>query len=133
MPENIPPQPHNSSGFTLIELMVAMIIFSMGLLAMGSLQIQAMRSNRSAQQMTEATTLASDRIEGLMTANWTDTATDRSLTAGNHTTTSDGYTVAWSVVNGTTDVKKKTITLGVTWQEGTQTHRVNQVVVRSMK
>jgi len=46
----------DNKGFTLLELMVAMVIFALGLLAMGSLQIQAMGSNRAAHCMTEAPT-----------------------------------------------------------------------------
>lgn len=123
----------DNTGFTLIELMVAMVILSIGILAMGSLQIHAMKANSSAQRMTEAMTLTCDRIEALMTATWTDTATDSALSPGDHTTTRDGYTISWNVTDGTAEEKKKTLTFDVSWPEGTTTHHVTQVAVRSMK
>ena len=54
-------------GFTLIEVMVAIAILSFGILAVGTMQTSAMRSNFRGYHLTEATTLAQDRIEYLTT------------------------------------------------------------------
>ena len=52
-------------GFTLIELMIAMIVLGIGILALIQMQVAAMSGNLSANQMTIATTLAQDEIEQL--------------------------------------------------------------------
>lgn len=52
-------------GFTLIELMIAMIVLGIGILALIQMQVAAMSGNSSANQMTIATTLAQDQIERL--------------------------------------------------------------------
>lgn len=53
-------------GFSLIEVLVAMSIFAIGMLAVVSLQISSMNTNASATRLTEATALASERIERLL-------------------------------------------------------------------
>ena len=54
-------------GFTLLELMVAIVILSVGILGVATMQTSAMRANLRGYQMTEATTLAQDRLEYLLT------------------------------------------------------------------
>ena len=54
-------------GFTLIELMVAIAILSFGILAVATMQTSAMRTNYRGYRLTEAITLAQDRIEYLTT------------------------------------------------------------------
>lgn len=54
-------------GFTLIEVMVAIAILSFGILAIATMQTSAMRANYRGYRLTEATTLAQDRIEYLTT------------------------------------------------------------------
>ena len=54
-------------GFTLIEVMVAIAILSFGILAVATMQTSAMRANFRGYRVTEATTLAQDRIEYLIT------------------------------------------------------------------
>ena len=54
------------AGFTLIELLVAIAILSIGLLAVGSMQIAGIGGNRSAYRTTEGVTLAQDRMERLL-------------------------------------------------------------------
>jgi prepilin-type N-terminal cleavage/methylation domain-containing protein len=53
-------------GFTLVEIMIAMAIFSVGFLAVGSMQISAINANASSRLRTEATALASELSERLM-------------------------------------------------------------------
>ena len=53
-------------GFTLIEVLVAMAIFSIGILAVGSMQLSATRGSSSARLSTEAVAIAQDQAETLM-------------------------------------------------------------------
>lgn len=48
----------NHSGYTLLEVMVALVIFSIGLLGLAGLQSQSLRYNHSAYMETQATYLA---------------------------------------------------------------------------
>jgi prepilin-type N-terminal cleavage/methylation domain-containing protein len=54
-------------GFTLIELMVAIALLSFGILAVATMQTTAMRANYRGYNLTQAITLAQDRIEYLTT------------------------------------------------------------------
>lgn len=54
---------HRTAGFTLIEVMVAMLILSIGLLGMAGLQAVSLKMNQSAQHSSQATFLAYDIID----------------------------------------------------------------------
>jgi type II secretion system protein I len=54
------------AGFSLIEVLVAMAIFSIGILAVYSMQIHSIRGNSSARGITENITLASAKVEELL-------------------------------------------------------------------
>ncbi len=54
--------PH-SHGFTLLEVLVALVIFSVGLLGLAGLQMSSVRSNSSAQYRTQATLVLQDLAE----------------------------------------------------------------------
>jgi prepilin-type N-terminal cleavage/methylation domain-containing protein len=51
------------SGFTLIEVVIAIGIFAIGFLAVGLMQINAMNTTNFARRHTEAMTLAEDQAE----------------------------------------------------------------------
>jgi len=95
-------------GFTLIEVLMAMAIFSIGILAVGAMQITSTNSNASARIHTEEYTWVVDQIERL-------TALDYDLgdlTAGDHSVVQGPYTVSWTVVDDTpvTGAKRITVT-----------------------
>jgi type IV pilus assembly protein PilV len=56
-------QPRRQSGFTLLEVMIALVIFSIGLLGLAGLQAGGLRSNAQAQLRTIATIQAYDMAE----------------------------------------------------------------------
>ena len=56
---------NNQEGFTLIEVLIAMAIFAVGILALAGLQVTYIGGNASAQMQTEATALGAQVIEHL--------------------------------------------------------------------
>ena len=70
-------------GFTLIELVIAMIVLGIGILALIQMQVAAINGNLSANQLTTAITLAQDEIEQFKRLALTD-ATLTDSNAGNN-------------------------------------------------
>lgn len=53
------------SGFTLLEVLITLVVMSIGLLGLAALQVSSLRNNQSAEQRSQATELAysmSDRM-----------------------------------------------------------------------
>jgi len=94
-------------GFTLIEVLIAMAIFSLGMLAVGTLQITSTNSNASARIHTEEYTWVVDRIEQLTGLDYD----HGDLDPGDHTVDRDPYTVSWTVVDDTPVDGAKLITV----------------------
>ncbi len=67
---------NNEKGFSLIEILIAIAVFAIGILAVGKMQITAIKGNYFANDLTEATTLAQDRIEKLISLSYTDPLLD---------------------------------------------------------
>lgn len=57
------PPPLRHQGFTLIEVLVAIVVFSFGLLGMVGLQAAAMQANRESRMQNQATALARELAE----------------------------------------------------------------------
>ena len=66
-----------SSGFTLLEVMIAMMILAIGLLGMASLMVTSLQNNQGAYARAQATVLAYDIVER-MRANRTKAEADSS-------------------------------------------------------
>jgi prepilin-type N-terminal cleavage/methylation domain-containing protein len=82
-----------SKGFTLIEVLIGLAIFSIGILGVAAMQISATNGNSLAGRITSNMTWAFDRVEELMALPYTDAALsagNHSVTALNLTTDSDG-------------------------------------------
>jgi len=103
-------------GFTLIEVLIVMSIFSIGILAVAAMQMTSTKSNASARRMTEATALAEKQIENLMQLPYNDT--DLNPAINPHTITYGPYSVNWNVTeidldtDGTNDSKKIYVAVG---------------------
>jgi type IV pilus assembly protein PilV len=72
----------NSSGFTIIEVLISMVILSIGVLGLGILQLTALQNTQGGHLRTQASILAYDIIDS-MRANITSvTGGDYSITFG---------------------------------------------------
>ncbi len=63
----------NERGFSLIEILIAITVFAIGILAVGNMQITAIKGNSFANDLTKATTLAQDKMEKLIGLSYDDT------------------------------------------------------------
>jgi prepilin-type N-terminal cleavage/methylation domain-containing protein len=60
------------TGFTLLEVLIAMFVLAVGLLAVASMQITTIEGNDFSLDMTEAVILAQDEAENLATLDFDD-------------------------------------------------------------
>ena len=68
-------------GFTLIEVLIAITMLAVGILAAASMQISALGGNHLAMRITTASSLAGSTIEGMMRLEYDDPALVATLTA----------------------------------------------------
>ena len=102
-------------GFTLIEVLVALIILSFSLLALAGLMVTTTKNNSFGGHMTEAATFAQDKLEELRAVKW------ENLNDGNSTDQQGGstginYTRNWKVLEKETR-NLKTISITIDWND----------------
>jgi prepilin-type N-terminal cleavage/methylation domain-containing protein len=98
------------SGFTILEVMIAISILAIGLLAVFSGQNMAIQGNNRATRLTEGMTLAQDKMEELLALPY-----DNINTTGSPVNDPAGYTITWAV-DDTAVTHGKLITVTVTGQ-----------------
>jgi type II secretion system protein I len=103
------------SGFTLIEVLIALAIFAIGILAIASLQIRSISSNAAARMQSEATVAAVDCMERLMSLPYEHHDLDESSGIQQTQAGPNGeYTVFWSITDESPISWCKTISVWVT-------------------
>ena len=106
-------------GFSLIEVLIALIILSISLLALASLMTTTTKNNAFGGNLTEAATFAQDRLEAFRVTEWdqiadgSDTLTVRGL----------NYNRTWTVALGPNSPSppndnEKRVTVTVNWNDG---------------
>ncbi|WAC06331.1 MAG: prepilin-type N-terminal cleavage/methylation domain-containing protein [Thermodesulfobacteriota bacterium] len=138
-------------GFTLVELMIAVVVLAIGILGLIGLQVAAMNGNLSANKMTTAMTLAQDEIEqlkrlpltnGALTdagnndkltspanaASFEHTDANNPINESGENTGLGGYYRFWNVADDTPTQGAKTVVVFVFWgamdANGLPRHRV---------
>jgi type IV pilus assembly protein PilV len=120
----------DQGGFTLLEVMIALVVLAIGLLGLASLQIMAIKGNSYGQQMTVASTLAQSQLEQLrrttlVAGNFGDT-----VTAQNGIT----YSRNWIVTANDPQQGMNTVTITISWTGpmGEGTAAIRQISLRTI-
>lgn len=104
---------NKEGGFTLVEVIVAVSILAIGLLAVASMQTSAITGNYRAYRLTEGTTWAQDKLEELMAMDYADVSS-----AGSPEQKAGGdYTVHWKVIQLAGVSNAKLIRVTTLWTE----------------
>ena len=101
---------HN--GFSLMEVLVAMVIFSISALAVTSLMVNHTKLVSLNAQSSEAIALAQDKLEDLRTMNFTSLASNSAPPVIKKGT---AYTTSWTVQQNTPATGMATLTITVAW------------------
>ena len=64
----------NSRGFSLLEVLLGVTVFMIGMIGITALNISSLKSNTYSGNLSEATMIAADKIEELMSLEYTDEA-----------------------------------------------------------
>ncbi len=103
-------------GFTLLEVLVAIVILSVGLLGMACLAGAIIGYNQYASEVTGATTLAQDKMEEFKNKDF-ESISDSTCSATEETIDIDNvtYTRCWKVHTDTPDDDMTSIEVKVVW------------------
>jgi type IV pilus assembly protein PilV len=105
---------NRENGYTLVEFLIALTLFAIGILAVASMQISGIQGNATSKWLTQASTRTADRIEQLIPLAFD----DADLTAGHHGDIVDGiYTISWAVTDNALLNNIKTISVTVRWED----------------
>ena len=123
----------NEKGFTIVEVLMAISIFAIGLLAVATMQISAIKVNSSANHQTIRTTYAMDRLEQIMAWDYGHALlVDNDPNVGAPTTHNTGiqtfgYTVSWTVDDNNPIQGAKRIIVTVTEGGGLKTTQLQTI------
>ena len=96
-----------SDGFTLLEVMMGLVIFTLGLLLLSTMMVVALRGNVWSDKTTQVVQSMREKVEDFRFAKVAD------MTNGSDAI--KGLTRTWSFSDLTTNLKKLTVT--VTWHD----------------
>ena len=121
----IPARAARASGFTLIEIMIAMAIVGFGLLALAAMQLQALRFGSSGKHVSQAAVIARVKMEefqrlpwaSVAVAGWTAPVTQYAAVEGEGGTVNEqAYGLSWRVADLIAN-RTRAIDVQVTWDE----------------
>jgi type IV pilus assembly protein PilV len=106
-----------SKGFTLIEILVAIVILSISLLALAALMATTTQNTSFGGHITEAATFAQDQLEQLRVTSWNNINNGWLDSSGrDRTTTPSGITYS-RTLNVVKTGTIKTVTITVSWTD----------------
>lgn len=104
-----------SEGFTLIEVLIALLVLSIGLLSVAAMQISSIKGNGNAHHITEVTAFIEQKLDGYKAMAYDDIQDENG-------TQDNIYNWTTTVEENTPINDLKTITIDVTWSTGDKDH-----------
>ena len=118
----------NKNGFTLVEVLIALAILAIGLLALAGLQVVVIKGNAASKNLTSAVILAEAKMEELKGKGFRNLRND-SFQDPNNPISEIGekggiFMRSWVIGNylGSADMKEITVTL--TWRDSLGEHSI---------
>lgn len=113
----------NQGGFSLIELLIAMAILALAMLAAATMQYNSVRNNTNGNIATQANMLAKGKMEELKSTPDLDDIVEGSELGVNDEGQPGGiYDLSWTVDNLGSSARRITVT--VEWNRGGETRRI---------
>ena len=109
---------NRAAGFTLIEVLIGLAIFTIGILAVASMQYWSVHNTTAGNILTQATHLARAQMENMKNAS--DMTTLTSASDANNPMDEDGnpggiFTRSWAVTNPLGGSTSRQIQVSVSW------------------
>ena len=116
------------AGFTLIETIIAVFVFTVGVLAAASMQISSINGNSTAQSLTQGANVAANQVENLRPLDY---MTDADLTEGAHGPIQNGnYTITYNVQRDAVVRNTMRVDVTVNWLERGTPKNLNLVYIK---
>ena len=116
----------DKKGFTLLEVLIAICLLAIGMMALATLQSRGIRGNDLGNRTTQALALAQDKLEDLIN----DDAIGQAIAAGTNNNideTGSGtgiFSRSWAVLDDTPAPNAQTIDVRVSWNDIVGQHSV---------
>jgi prepilin-type N-terminal cleavage/methylation domain-containing protein len=114
----------NQKGFSLVEMLIALAILALSMLAAASMQFNSIRNNTSGDIVTQANMLAKSKMEELKNTTDLNSLTNGADNGINAEGQSGGiYDRTWTVENLGTTARRITVT--VRWRSGKRSRSIS--------
>lgn len=110
------------SGFTLLEVLVAIVILSIGLLGTAGLTTGVIRGNHYSKNVTSATAAAQTKLEAIKSGGYAN-ATTANFPSDTVSMGGTSFTRTIAITSGSPAANMKTVSVTMTWNESNNTAR----------
>jgi type IV pilus assembly protein PilV len=118
----------SEEGFTLLEIMIALVVLSVSLVALAGLQISAIRGNAFSKRMTTAVSIANEKMEQLKNSSYANILSESSIQVNQ---SNMNFTRQVTATNNSPLPNTKTVNVTVTWSQGSKSHSVPMTTIIS--
>jgi|APSaa5957512622_1039677.scaffolds.fasta_scaffold83101_1 type IV pilus assembly protein PilV len=123
-----------SQGFTLIEVLITIVILSVGLLGMAALNVGIINGNAFSKNLSTATTCAQDKMDDLRRLGYANTSATNATVTEDYNSITDYAAYKREIVT-TVDSPApmmKTITVKVYWKDTAQSDHLPPVELKTI-
>lgn len=118
--------PRREAGFSFIDVMLALVVLTIGMLALADFQFVTSKSNVSSKGLTAAANVAEQKLEGIKGMVYTSIAAEDPAQVVSSGIT---FTRQVSVVPNSPIPNTTTVTVTVTWLDNMGTHTVPMTAI----